>query len=147
MKTIQIIAGPFEIKDLVELKKKESEIKSSDYPTFNEFWNKKWMIGTPLRFWSQLEFNKACREKGLLSIDDIHSFVYSNDMNCINVDLSISGIIKDTEEFKVTAWIDYDCDTCMCKFIVKHKPSGLFYKNSINLGTKYLSGGIKIEIS
>ncbi|MDD5649217.1 MAG: hypothetical protein PHF86_02185 [Candidatus Nanoarchaeia archaeon] len=132
--------------NIVEIKTKVDAIKSSDFKNFNEFWNAKRIAEKPLDDWAYSEFNKACTDLGFTTLDQLHNFVYTNDINCNKTPIEVSGIMKNSEEIKVFAILDYDYDTTICKFSVTDKKTNVSHRGAIDLGKKYLSGGIKIFI-
>lgn len=97
-------------------------------------WSEKWEKKDCIREWSEKLFREACKSKGLITNQQIHRFVLDNDMNCTKVDVMISGIVRDDEEFKITAWIDYDVEIIWAKFGITHKPTNTRFKNAIGLG-------------
>lgn len=134
------------MQNLIDAFKKSKELKYEDYPSFNAGFKAKMKIEEPLAEWSSKEFQKACKIKGFNTIADIHGFVYRNDMNG-NLETSDKlSILFEDDEIVVKAIIDYDCDTTMCKYSVKHKVLGFAHRDAIDLGKQYLSGGFQINI-
>lgn len=132
--------------NLIEIKAKVDAIKSEDFKNFNDFWNAKRIAEKPLDDWAYAEFDKACVDLGFTTLDKLHDFVYTNDMNCNKIPIQNSGIMKNNDEIKVFAILDYDYDTTLCKFSVTDKKTNISHRGAIDLGEKYLSGGIPIII-
>lgn len=105
---------------------------------FEEYCNKLTIIEAPLIEWVFEIFNELLPNHDIYSRDDIHAYIFDQDRRCREIPDDIFGVIHDDNNFKITMWIDYDCDTTLCKYIVEHKKSGFFYRDALDLGSKYL---------
>lgn len=129
------------------------EIPADNKDNFTERFNLQWKAEQPLRQWASESLVKALEATIGNSIPALHEFVYHNDIHCS--DYKQLGIIYDSkeykewmnkqmtlfenDEFKVTAWLDYDCDTTFAKYLVVSKiEPHLYHRSAVDLGDKYL---------
>lgn len=83
-------------------------------------------------------FKQLCKQyKGLTGVSDIFDFVKYQDANCMRIPNDEIGVICDTNEWRCTAFIDYDCGTTFIKYCLYNKLEDFKFSNAIDVG--YLS--------
>lgn len=83
-------------------------------------------------------FKQLCKQyKGLTGVSDIFDFVKYQDANCMRIPNNEIGVICDTNEWRCTAFLDYDCGTTFIKYCLSNKLENFKFSNSIGVG--YLS--------
>jgi hypothetical protein len=129
------------IEELLKIQAKSDEMRDHTVTkkNFNAWFNKKMELEQPIRDWAFNEFRKVCAEKSINDLDQLHTWVLNQDLNCETIPEDIFGVFKEDDTIKVSVVLNYDCDTTLCKFWIWDKVSGLKYRDAINLGEKYLS--------
>lgn len=126
--------------ELLKIKKLSREQMDNGEGTdnFNERWKLSWATNKPVRDWCEDIATRTFKANGLETIDKLHSYVLDQDQRCSEIPEKEFGLIRNDDEFTVRVCLDYDYDTTMAKFWVRHLQSGLTERSAINLGTKYL---------
>ena len=126
--------------ELLGIKKLASEQMDNDkhLDNFTERWDLSWATNKPVRDWSNDIATRTFKANGLETTEKLHAFVLDRDQRCSEIPNDKFGLVRDDNEFIVKVCLDYNYDTTLAKFRVRHIQSGLTERGAINLGTKYL---------
>ena len=111
-----------ELKELIELKAKCNLEKN---------FNVQWDMEKPLRDWALKVFRTKCAKLGMTIDSQIFRWALDQAAHCTSISEDKMGLLLDNDEYKITAFLDYDMGYTWVKFNVHHKESGLKHRNSL----------------
>jgi hypothetical protein len=123
----------FSIKDLLHAYNEANFININDFDSVADYFLAKSQIENILDEWSEFEFFKACYEIGLKTYNDIHIYIVNLDFDFDFQTKTITGIIKETSDIRISINIRYNYLNTICKFSVKHKSSDLYHMGIIHI--------------
>ena len=140
---------------LMILQSKADKLNSDDFKNFWEYYYKRAEITQPIEDWAYDMYYKALESNNITNNDELFAEVNRIDnalADAIGTDMpedkrKVLAILKTEDpDVKIYHFLDYDCDTTLSKFTVVHEKSGIRYRGAKDLGTKFLSTGICINV-